>query len=89
MGMANLQGQLNLPPNPVIAMPLLQRAAILATVDVPQPAYVYALLLLSEFPHISLPQPLIQSLLPPGTPVTVEARKYIDVANAIHPPSGE
>ena len=49
MGMANLMGQLALPPNPEAALPLLNRAATLASVDVPQPAYVYGLLLLNEF----------------------------------------
>jgi TPR repeat protein len=87
MGMSYLQGQLNLPQDPSIAMPLLQRAAFLSSIEVPQPAYVYALLLLQEFPHITLPQQLLQSLVPtahptnPGAPpptLMTESRKYLE-----------
>ncbi|CAG7850047.1 SubName: Full=Related to SKT5-protoplast regeneration and killer toxin resistance protein {ECO:0000313/EMBL:CCA78014.1} [Serendipita indica DSM 11827] len=89
LGMAYLQGQLNLPQNPGLAMPLLQRAAFLSSIEVPQPAYVYALLLLQEFPHITLPQDLLQSLVPashpgqtnPNTPppsLMSESRKYLE-----------
>ncbi|PVF94812.1 HCP-like protein [Serendipita vermifera] len=89
LGMAYLQGQLNLPQDPAIAMPLLQRAAFLSSIEVPQPAYVYALLLLQEFPHITLPQQLLQSLVPaahptqtnPGAPpptLMSESRKYLE-----------
>lgn len=89
MGMAHLQGQLGLQSNPQLAMQLLQRAAVQATVEVPQPSYVYALLLLGDFPNISLSPALIQSLLPPPPPgqiidpafrVLVEARKYVERA---------
>lgn len=90
MGMAWLQGQLGVQPNPQLAMQLLQRAAVQASIDVPQPAYVYSLLLLGEFPHIVLPPALIQSLLPPPPPgqpplepgfrVLLEARKYTERA---------
>jgi len=45
--MAHLLSQLSLQPNITIALPLLRRAATLASLQVPQPAYVYALLLLS------------------------------------------
>ena len=87
--MAYLQGQLTLQQNPALAMPLLQRAAFLSSIEVPQPAYVYALLLLQEFPHINLPQDLLLSLVPPAHPGQVnpnapppslmsESRKYLE-----------
>ena len=78
--MAHLMGQLGLPSNPEIALPLLQRAATLATVDVPQPAYVYGLLLLAEFSHIQLPPHLFTPLVPPGATPQVEARKHLERA---------
>lgn len=80
MGMAHLMGQLGLPSSPEIALPLLQRAATLATVEVPQPAYVYGLLLLSEFSHISLPPHLFQPLVPSGSTPQAEARKHLERA---------
>jgi hypothetical protein len=43
MGMAHLMGQFGLAPQPDIVFPLIQRAATLAPVQVPQPAYVYGL----------------------------------------------
>ena len=90
MGMAYLQGQLNLPQNPSIAMPLLHHAAYLSSIEVPQPAYVYALLLVQEFPHVTLPQQLLLSLVPQAHPAQVanpsippptlmsESRKYLE-----------
>jgi hypothetical protein len=44
-GMAHSVGQLGLHGSPAAAVPLLHRAATLGTVDVPQPMYVYGLLL--------------------------------------------
>ncbi|KAF6748168.1 hypothetical protein DFP72DRAFT_917799 [Ephemerocybe angulata] len=52
LGMAHLLGQLTLTANTSLALPILQRAAILASLECPQPAYVYSLLLLSEFASI-------------------------------------
>lgn len=76
MGMANLLGQLGLPPNPAAALPLLQRAATLASTTTPQPAYVYALLLLGEFSAASLPPPLL-----PQPPIAQsEARRHLERA---------
>ncbi|KAF8761739.1 HCP-like protein [Rhizoctonia solani] len=49
LGMAHLLGQLGFTANPAVAVPLLQEAADLANVDVPQPAYVFGMLLLGEF----------------------------------------
>ena len=78
--MANLMGQLGLPADPQAALPLLNRAATLATIDVPQPAYVYGLLLLNEFPHVSIPTHLFQPFLPPGVTPAEEARRHLERA---------
>ncbi|TDL15583.1 hypothetical protein BD410DRAFT_845087 [Rickenella mellea] len=80
MGMANLMGQLGLPASPAVAVPLLHRAATLATVDVPQPAYVYGLLLLSEFSHVTIPPSLFTPLIPPTSTPPLEARKHLERA---------
>ncbi|KZT64644.1 HCP-like protein [Daedalea quercina L-15889] len=80
MGMANLMGQLGLPPNPEAALPLLHRAATLASVDVPQPAYVYGLLLLNEFSHVEIPPHFFTPFIPPGSNAGIEARKHLERA---------
>jgi hypothetical protein len=73
MGMAHLMGQLGLPQNFEKAIPLLHHAATLATIDVPQPAYIYGLLL-SEFTQINVPLSFFQ----PFTTVPIEARKHLE-----------
>ncbi|KAF9458316.1 hypothetical protein BDZ94DRAFT_114754 [Collybia nuda] len=89
MGMANLMGQLALPVSPTAALPLLYRAALLATQLVPQPAYVYALLLLGEFSQLPAPLPpdLFIPFLEPTTSnqpletrVLLEARRHLERA---------
>ena len=80
MGMAHLMGQLGLPPNPEAALPLLQRAATIASVDVPQPAYVFGLLLLGEFSQASIPPHLFTPLIPPGSTRDNEARRHLERA---------
>ncbi|EPQ52010.1 HCP-like protein [Gloeophyllum trabeum ATCC 11539] len=80
MGMAHLMGQLGLPPKPELALPLLQKAATLASTDVPQPAYVYGLLLLSEFAHVQIPPYLFTPLIPPGSSLHAEARRHLERA---------
>jgi len=80
MGMAHLMGQLGLPASFETALPLLQRAAILASVDVPQPAYVYGLLLLSEFSHVTIPVQLFKPLIPASSTLQLEARKHLERA---------
>lgn len=80
MGMAHLMGQLGLPANPEAALPLLTRAAENATIEVPQPAYVYGLLLLNEFTHISIPPALFGPYIPPGSSLQSEARKHLERA---------
>ncbi len=48
MGTAHLLGQLRLPSEPFTALPLLRQAYETATIDFPQPAYVYGMLLAGE-----------------------------------------
>ncbi|TFK19909.1 HCP-like protein [Coprinopsis marcescibilis] len=62
IGMAHLLGQLNFTANPSTALPILHRAAVLSSLECPQPAYVYALLLLSEFSSVVIPQSTFSSL---------------------------
>ncbi|KAA1472367.1 HCP-like protein [Dentipellis sp. KUC8613] len=80
MGMAHLMGQLNQPANAETALPLLHRAATLATVEVPQPAYVFGLLLLSEFSHVNVSPHLFAPFLPPGGTREGEARRHLERA---------
>ncbi|KAF9033394.1 hypothetical protein BJ165DRAFT_1410453 [Panaeolus papilionaceus] len=85
MGMAHLLGQLSLPPNPTLALPLLHRSATLASLNCPQPAYVFSLLLSS---FTSLPTPLLPTafapFIPPGSSPTLEARKHLERAAYLH-----
>ncbi|TBU41304.1 HCP-like protein [Dichomitus squalens] len=80
LGMAHLMGQLGFTADPQAALPLLNRAATLATIEVPQPAYVYGLLLLNEFSHVSIPPQLFQPFLPPGVTPPEEARRHLERA---------
>lgn len=80
MGMAHLLGQLGLPAQPDIALPLLQRAATLATIQVAQPAYVYGLLLLGEFSQAVIPPNFFSVVLPFGVSPQLEARKHLERA---------
>jgi len=79
--MAYLLGQLGLDVNIDAAIPLLQRAAGLATVQVPQPAYAYALLLLNEFAQASIPAHSIAAFT--ADPLH-DARKYLERAAFLH-----
>jgi TPR repeat protein len=89
MGMAHLLGQLSLQANLTVALPLLHRAATLASLQVPQPAYVYALLLLSEFTQITVPPVLFAPLIPPLSSPTLEARKHLERAAFLHFPAAQ
>ncbi|CAE6517113.1 unnamed protein product [Rhizoctonia solani] len=85
LGMAHLLGQLGFTANPAVAVPLLQEAADLSDVDVPQPAYVFGMLLLGEFTHVQLPPALLAQTLPAPTPANPhprasEARRRIERA---------
>lgn len=80
--MAHLLGQLGLPPSHNEALPLLYKAATLSTIETPQPAYVYGLLLLNEFAQVAVPESLFFSLalIPSGGSHVTEARKFIEKA---------
>jgi TPR repeat protein len=80
MGMAYLMGQLGLNPSFEVALPLLHRAATLASLEVPQPAYIYALLLLNEFNTVTVPPHFFTPLIPPSSTPLIEARKYLERA---------
>lgn len=82
-------GQLGLPANVDLAIPLLHRAATLASLDVPQPAYVYALLLLGEFSHITVPASAFASVIPQSSSPTLDARKHLERAAYLHFPPAQ
>ncbi|KAF8137269.1 HCP-like protein [Boletus edulis] len=84
MGMAHLMGQLGLSAQPEIGLPLIHRAATLASVQVPQPAYVYGLLLLGEFAHVTVPPHLFTPLIPPHSSLQQEARLHLERAAFLH-----
>ena len=84
MGMAHLLGQLGLAPSPEIAMSLLYQAATRATLENPQPAYVFALILLAEFTAADIPDHFLQRYIPPQSSRSVEARIYLERAGYLH-----
>lgn len=66
--MAYFLGQLGLNPDPFAAVPLLRQAYQLASIDCPQPAYVYGMLLAGELDvPVLIPHELV---LPPNTQET-------------------
>lgn len=89
MGMAHLMGQLDLPVNHESALTLLHRAATLASIDVPQPAYVFALLLLAEFSHVTIPEHLFKPYVPPSSSAALEARKLLECAAYLNFPPAQ
>jgi TPR repeat protein len=89
MGMAHLLGQLGLSPSPDAALPLLQRAATIATVDVPQPAYVFGLLLLGEFSQASIPLHHFPPFIPPGSTRDNEAKYHLERAAYLNFPPAQ
>lgn len=84
MGMAHLMGQLGLPAQPEVGIPLLHRAATLATIQSPNPAYVYGLLLLDEFAPVTVPQQFFAPFIPPQSTVQHEARLHLERAAFLH-----
>lgn len=89
LAMCNLMGQLGLPVNVQSGIALLQRAASLASLEVPQPAYVYALLLLNEFTHVTVPTATLIPYIPNGSSVEAEAKKYLEKAAYLHFPAAQ
>ena len=77
-------GQLGLSAQPEVGLPLIQRAATLASVQVPQPAYVYGLLLLGEFAHVTVPPQFFAPLIPPHSSAPQEARLHLERAAFLH-----
>ena len=66
--MAHLLGQLRLPSDPFTALPLLRKAYETATIDFPQPAYVYGMLLAGELvTRMSIPPSLVLPSTDPPT----------------------
>lgn len=86
LGMAHLMGQLGLPVSPSTAVSLLSRAASKASIAVPQPAYVYASLLLGDFAHASanLPPSVFSPHIPPESTIEQEAQKFLERAAFLH-----
>lgn len=84
MGMAHLLGQLGLPVSAESGAALLQRAATLASVAVPQPAYVYGLLLIDQFAQVTIPARVFAPLLPAGATAAGEARRHLERAAYLH-----
>ena len=82
LGMAHLMGQLSLPPSPALAIPLLSKAAAAASLSVPQPAYVYALLMLDDFASesASIPREMFEKYLPEGSTIELEAQRSLERA---------
>jgi len=79
MGMAHLLGQLSLPQNSTQALPLLHCATTLASLTCPQPAYVYALLLLSKFTQLPPPSSFTP-YIPSNSSPHLEAQKHLERA---------
>lgn len=73
--MANLLGQLGLPRNVQAGLQLLRQAADQADLDVPQPSYVYGMLMLGEFDQVDVPIPLIMAQLPSASPQNADPRQ--------------
>ena len=84
MGMAHLIGQLGFPVSLEQALPLLHRAATLASLESPQPAYVYALMLLNEFSQVTIPPYAVTPFIPPGSSPELEARRHLERAAYLH-----
>ncbi|KAI5118431.1 hypothetical protein M0805_009709 [Coniferiporia weirii] len=84
LGMARLLGQIGLKPDVPAAVELLHRAAVGASITCPQPAYVYALLLLNDFSQVSVPPELFMPYIPVGLTPAREARAQLQRAAFLH-----
>ncbi|PCH36856.1 HCP-like protein [Wolfiporia cocos MD-104 SS10] len=80
VGVAWLLGQLGFPGSIELGLPLLKEAAGLATVDTPEPAYTWALILLNEYTAAPVSPALLEPHLPTGTSPAAEARTYLERA---------
>ncbi|KAF7323973.1 hypothetical protein MKEN_00619000 [Mycena kentingensis (nom. inval.)] len=83
LGTAHLLAQIGLPVDQSTALPYLHQAACRASLQCPQPAYVFALILLGEF-TVSVPPPALTQFLPPGQSHEQYARAMLERAAALH-----
>lgn len=84
MGISYLFGQLGNAQSSELSLPLLHRAASLATLAFPHPAYLYGLLLLDDLADASIPSDLFAPYIPTGSSPTLEGRKYLERAAHLH-----
>lgn len=82
--MAHLLGQLDLPSNPPMAVYLLHRASLLASVELPHSAYIYSLLLTEEFAECNIPLEYFAPYIPPSSTAAIEARIHLERAAYFH-----
>lgn len=82
--MAHLMGQLDIEPSPALAAPFLYRAARLASLEFPYPAYVYALLLISEFEEAEMDPELFAPFVPKTSTCEAEAKRFLEHAAYLH-----
>ncbi|KAJ6492987.1 hypothetical protein C8R45DRAFT_1135818 [Mycena sanguinolenta] len=83
LGTAYLLGQLGLSVDTGKALGYLSEAAVRATVQCPQPAYVFALILLAEF-STPVPAPMLAPHVPQGQSKEAHARAMLERAAALH-----
>ncbi|KAF7300585.1 hypothetical protein HMN09_00943500 [Mycena chlorophos] len=83
LGTAHLLAQLGLQADQNTALPYLHQAACRASLQCPQPAYVFALILLGEF-SANVPLPALTQFLPPGQSHETYARSMLERAAALH-----
>ncbi|KAF7289865.1 hypothetical protein MIND_01360900 [Mycena indigotica] len=84
LGTAHLLAQLGLSTDLNTALPYLHQAACRASLQCPQPAYVFALILLGEFTAASVPLPSLVQFLPPGQSHEVYAKAMLERAAGLH-----
>ncbi|THH09105.1 hypothetical protein EW145_g2252 [Phellinidium pouzarii] len=84
LGMARLLGQLGLPCDVPAGIDLLRRAAEWSSITCPQPAYVYALLLLDDCKQVSVPPAALAPFIPMGSTPAHEARAHLERAAFLH-----
>ncbi|QRV80227.1 Tyrosine kinase domain protein [Ceratobasidium sp. AG-Ba] len=82
LGKACLLGELDMSVDLLRGMELLKEAANLSTIDCPHPAYIFGIILMGEFPRVTLPPTVIAQVLskpePDSSLVSLsEARLFI------------
>lgn len=82
--MAHLLGQLGLEASPAMAAPLLYYAARLASLEFPYPAYVYALLLISDFEEADMDPAFFAPYISETSTPDAEAKKFLEYAAYLH-----